>query len=338
MKIVSWNLKNIGYSKLQNKFSTTFSSYGLGGNVLSYITNLVMGSGNWNNITNLSTNPADVFVVIELKTGGNQKGKTISGTCLPTLTAIRDAMNLASNARYGNLDSFKYAYATPVITGYHETVGVIYNTVTLNLQSFYVFRNNTNQKWINPRTPGGAQFQVKADSSTFQVVGIHAPPPKGGNPDLKYKPPIQYCNVLQTINPATMSNTFYMGDFNCNPDSTYEKNSGGMLIDVEPFTDLFSTGYKTNIPNGTLSSVRNKLASGQTGQSQYLNDAYDNIIFNKSLTTGNSAETVVDMIGNARNMNATGTPIVFGSSPATSRSILSMFNKVSDHLPVVIEW
>lgn len=338
MKIVSWNLKNVGYNKLLKNFTPTFSAYGLGGTVLSYITNLVMGANTWNNIANLSTNPADVFVLIELKTGGNQKGKAISGTCLPTLTAVRNAMNAESLARYGNLNTYNYAYATPVITGYHETVGVIYNTVALNLLSFYVFRNNTNQKWINPRTPGGAQFKVKADNSTFQVVGIHAPPPKGGNPDLKYKPPIQYCNVLQTITPAGMSNSFYMGDFNCNPDSTYEKNNGGMAIDVEPFEDLFNMGYKTNIPNGTLSSVRRKLAAGQTGEDQYLNDAYDNIIFNKALTTVNSRETVVDMIGNARNMNAGGTPVVFGTNPATSRSILAMFNKVSDHLPVVIEW
>jgi hypothetical protein len=337
MKIVAWNLKNIGQSKLTNNFSPTFSAYGLGGNVLSYMTNLVMGSNVWSNVADLSTNPADVFVVIELKTGGSQKGKAVSATCTNTLTQIRNAMNTASNVRYGNLNTYNYAYAIPTITGYHETVGVIYNTRSLTLNNFNVFRNNTNNKWINPRTPGGAQLKITATNDIFQVIGIHAPPPKG-KASIKYRPPIQYCNVLQTIGPAAMTNTFYMGDFNCNPGSTYEKNSGGMLIDVEPFTDLFAQGFKTDIANGDLSSVRTKLAKGQTGQEQYLSDAYDNIIFNAPLHTGNSKEVIVDMIGEARNFNAGGNPKVFGTNPATSRAVLSMFNKVSDHLPVVIEW
>lgn len=335
MKIVSWNLKNIGQSKLSNNFSVTFNAYGLGNDVLDYISGLVMGANRWNAIPGLSTNPADIFVMIELKTSGNQKGKAVGGTCLPTLNDVTARLNTLSNLRYPNPNPpnpwtppYVYSYIVPVIVGYHETVGIIYNTRTLQVVSASAFRNNTNQNWINPRTPYGALFKILANNNTFQVIGIHAPPPKGA-PALKYRPPIDYCRQLTTIQPAAMSSTYFMGDFNCNPASSYTNGNGQVL---QPFTNL--NGYKTFIANGTLSSVRTKIASGLTPPANYLSDAYDNIIFNANLNQGNTGQLVVDMIGNARNMNANPIVVIPVNNPS---AVLNAYNKVSDHLPVVIE-
>ena len=83
MKIVSWNLRNIGNTKLTNTFTQKYLGFGLGNDVADYVAGLVMGSDRWNAVPNLSTNPADIFVVIELKTGGKKKGGAVSGTCIP---------------------------------------------------------------------------------------------------------------------------------------------------------------------------------------------------------------------------------------------------------------
>ena len=335
MKIVSWNLKNIGQTKLGNAFSPTFNAFGLGNNVLDYVSGLVMGTTRWNAVANLTTDPADIFVMIELKTGGHQKGRAVSGTCLPTINAVTAQLNVLSNIRYPNpnppnpwVPPYVYAYATPVIVGYHETVGIIYNTRTLQLLSTHAFRNNTNQNWINPRTPFGSLFRVIGTQNTFQVIGIHAPPPKGAQA-LKYRPPIDYSNFLATTTPAGMTNSFFMGDFNCNPASSYTNGNGVVVV---PFTGM--VGFQTFIPNGTLSSVRTKVAGGLNPPANYLSDAYDNIMFNDPLVAANTQQLVVDMIGQARNMNAI--PIV-NVANTNLVAVLNAFNKVSDHLPVVIQ-
>ena len=61
MKIISWNLKNIGQSKLTNKLSPVLAAAGLGGTVLEYITKLVMADNAWRNIT--TANPADILLI-----------------------------------------------------------------------------------------------------------------------------------------------------------------------------------------------------------------------------------------------------------------------------------
>ncbi|WPV64835.1 hypothetical protein [Chitinophaga sp. LS1] len=333
MKIVSWNLKNIGDNKLNNPFSPIFNAFGLGNNVIDYITGLVMGNPCWNAVPNLSTNPADIFVVIELKTGGSQKGKAISGTCLPTLNNIKAKLNTLAKKNYSNNQNptYEYDYIVPQITGYHETVGILFNTKKLKVLSAQAFRNNTTQNWINPRTPYGAKFQVLNSTDSFQVVGIHAPPPKGAD-GVKYRPPINYCTILPTIELATMNNTFIMGDFNCNPASYYNKEQvGGQQVQVFPFTPGLAT-YITLIPNGTLSSVRTKPANSMQPPANYLSDAYDNIIYNTVLQNGQ--ELVVDLIGKARNMNANNT-LLAGTNLL---ALVNAYNIVSDHLPVVIEW
>lgn len=331
MKIVSWNLRNISLNKLGNAFSPTFNAYGLGNNVLDYVSALVMGAARWNAIPNLTTNPADIFVMIELKTGGSQKGQAVSGNCLPALNAVVAALNTLVGIRYPNNQNppYQYAYATPLVIGRNETVGIIYNTVSVKLLSATAFRNYNNQKWINPRSPFGAMFQVKANNVAFQVVGLHAPPPKGAAA-LKYRPPIDYCVQLPTTIPAGMANSFFMGDFNCNPASTYTNGAGTV---VAPFTGL--PAYVTQIPNGTLSSVRVKVASANPAPANYLSDAFDNIIYNDPIPVANVQQLVVDTIGGARNMNVV--PIV-NIPNANLTGVLNAYNRVSDHLPVAMEW
>lgn len=337
MKIVSWNLKNIGANKLNRQFSPTVRGYGLGNTVQDFIVNLVAGGAMWNNVADLSVNPADVFVIIELKTGGYRKGYPISGTCIPTLTALTNALNTNVNNRFGNLTNYRYSYAVPVITGRHETVGVIYNNRRLLLLSFHAFRNNNNNNWINPRTPAGAQLQIQGTTNAFQVVGIHAPPPKGSG-DLRYRPPIQYCNFLDTTNPAGMADSFFSGDFNCAPNDYYVRNIPGGTQDVYPLTAMDNLNYETWIPDGTLSSVRRRIAQAYyPNEDSYMSEAYDNMITNRTFVN-NPDQVVVDMIGHARNMNGFGNPLVWGSSQPTSRSLLSAYNSVSDHMPVVLEW
>jgi hypothetical protein len=338
MKIVSWNLRNIGQTKLTNTFGQTFNAFGLGNNVVDYVAGLVMGTNRWNAVPNLSTNPADVFVVIELKSGGNQKGKAISGTCIPTLNDIKAKLNTMVGVRYPANPNppYIYDYVIPQVVGYHETVGILFNTQRLQLTSAQAFRNNSNQNWINPRTPYGAMFTIKNSNpvQTLQVVGIHAPPPsnKGGNA-VKYRPPIDYSNVLRYINPVSLTNTFIMGDFNCNPNSRY---TNGNNVQVAPFQGLLGANFRTFVPNGTLSSVRTKPANANPVPSNYLSDAFDNIIFYvPSFTAQNTNELVVDMIGQARDMSQQNTPNI---STTNLVALVNAYNVVSDHMPVVIEW
>jgi hypothetical protein len=334
MKIISWNLKNIGQSKLTNTFGQAFNAFGLGNNVVDYISGLVMGTSRWDAVPGLTTNPADVFVVIELKTGGNQKGKAVSGTCIPTLNDIVAKLNTLVGIRYpGNLNPpYHYNYVIPLIVGYHETVGIIFNDKALTFVGANAFRNSTNNTWINPRTPYGAQLKQNATNANFQVVGIHAPPPKGAD-GIKFRPPIDYSNLLQNITPAGLVNTFIMGDYNCNPASRYTNGFGNQIA---PFQGLLGVNFRTFIPNGTLSSVRTKPANALAPPANYLNDAYDNLIFYvPTLLPASTSEIVVDMIGQSRDLSKPTKPNI---STTNLVALVNAYNKVSDHMPVVIEW
>lgn len=326
MKIISWNLKNVGQTKLAKSFSPGFNALGLGNTVLDYVSRVVMGDAAWNAIPNFSTNPADLFVVVELKSGGRQKGMAVSGTCIPTISALTTQLNAIAQARYPL--SYQYKYVVPAITGYHETVGVIFNTVTLDLDVAQSVRDSTTNRWINPRTPYLAQFTIKSTGSTFQVVGVHAPPPNGSDA-VRFRPPIDFCRKLPTIQAAGLANTFLTGDFNCNPADSY---TTGMEAQVQPFAEL--PAYITKIPNGTLSRVRTEVARGEAPPANYLSGAYDNIMFNATEPAA-VTETVVDLIGNARNMSKSPPPNV---SETNTTLVLNAYNAVSDHLPVVIEW
>ena len=56
MKIVSWNLKNIGHRKLVKQMNAIVAAAHYGNNVLDFMMNVVMGRNIWNG-TNLSAVP-----------------------------------------------------------------------------------------------------------------------------------------------------------------------------------------------------------------------------------------------------------------------------------------
>ncbi|MGL5891067.1 MAG: hypothetical protein ACRC3B_14355, partial [Bacteroidia bacterium] len=73
--------------------------------------------------------------------------------------------------------------------------------------------------------------------------------------------------------------------------------------------------------------------------------AYDNILYDPQGNMVNPAGSVLDMIGNAR--NATNGQITVGNNqynagasfyPNCVIQLLNNYNKVSDHMPVVIEF
>lgn len=327
MKIISWNLKNISNSKLSNTFSQKFIGFGLGNDVGDYITGLIMGCNRWNSVPNLSTDPADVFVVIELKTGGERKGSDVSGNCIPTLQNLVTRLNTLVKRRYPGKSSpsYQYAYVTPLVIGYRETVGVIYNKAKLQYLSSRVERNT--KGYLCPRSVFSVDFETRG-GKVFTVAGLHAPPPSGGA-DTKYRAPINYSNLLYTIPAATTADTFFVGDFNTDPSYSYPYGSGKA---VRPFYNL--AGFSTKLPGRTLSSVRTSVNNYYTPPANYLSDALDNIIFNAS-PPGSIRETVVDMIGQARDMNRPSWPGVAGTNLTL---VFNAFNVVSDHLPVVIEF
>lgn len=326
LKIISWNLKNVSANKLDNTFQPKFRSYGLGDNVLGYIVNVVMGAANqWKGV--VSQTPADLFVVIELKTGGSKKGDAVSGQCVPTLTKIVNAMNTyATNAKL----NYTYDAAIPLVTGQHETVGFIFNTKVLTLVKVEVEKDTVSASYLPGRTPLVATFSLVAQPlDTIRFSGIHDPPPSGAA-DVRMRPPIDYCVRLVNTPSANIKNTLFLGDFNCQPSDYYTKKGAK----VYPFANLVPIGYGTRLPNNSLSSVRRRLDPEEMGPDAYLSAAYDNIIFWMPGTVP-SDEYVPDLIGNAKNVNAMPVEALY---PTNGRAVLNAYNTVSDHLPVLIEF
>lgn len=312
MKIISWNLKNIGANKLANAFTPAFQAYGLGNNVLDYMMNVVMGSAVWNNIN--PTVPADIFVVIELKCGGHNKGYQPPGPVSPTLQAITAAMNLVVANTPAYVGNYNYNFVNPLIVGRHEAVGVIFNTVALNYVNSGVLRDN-NLRLINPRTPFYTQFTTVVGGNNLNVIGLHAPPPKGGN-NVKYRPPIQFANKVATVPELANPNTMVMGDYNCAPNSVYNSGAGNMGWNF--------VGYNTAIPNGTLTSVRQRVANAQPPPANYLSGPYDNLL--RNFNPPGTIQAVLDTIGNARD-------VTVNPAGATNLNVvLRNYNRVSDHL------
>ncbi|MCB0429497.1 MAG: hypothetical protein H6585_02525 [Flavobacteriales bacterium] len=322
MKIVSWNLKNIGQTKLGNNFTATIANKGLGNNVGDYINRVVMGNVAWTNI--LTANPADIFIVIELKTGGHQKGKPVSGTCIPTITTITANMNNYVNGT-ALAANYTYNYVTPQVVGYHEAVGIIFNTQRLTFAGNGVLRDNNNL-YINPRTPYGATFTINGTANQINVVGIHAPPPSGGA-NIRFKPPIDFARKVATVPQLATPNSMVSGDYNCDPTSTYTNGFGNQV-------GWNFAGYGTLLAPNTLSSVRNKVANGNPPPANYLSDAYDNLLFNFAAPMG-TTQLVADVIANARDMTQNPPTALY---PGNLVALVNNYNKVSDHLPVVIEF
>lgn len=328
MKIISWNLKNIGPAKLTRDFAASYSAFGLGGNVLNYITKVVTGDPAWSNLE--STKPADIFVVVELKTGGKTKGDPGNSSCLVVLPTLVNALNSVVAARQDVSNDYLYRSVTPLVTGFHETIGIIYNSKSLTLKSSGILPDLTTNAEFIPRVPFGAQFELVAQAGTsIYVAGIHSPPPEG-NSRLKYRKPINYNRLLANVAYAGTTNAFFAGDFNCNPASSYMSDTGAAVF---PFSNIPT--FITRLPNGTLSSVRQKLNTAKPAPASYLSDSFDNIICNYALPA-TATEVVPDLIGNARNMNAAGTPGVFAANQET---VFTAYSKnVSDHLPIITEF
>lgn len=314
MKIISWNLKNIGINKLANGFTAAFQAYGLGNNVLDYMMNVVMGNNAWNNINTLV--PADIFVIIELKCGGHAKGYLPPGPASPTLQAITAAMNMVVANTPAFIGNYNYNFVNPLIVGRHEAVGVIFNTHALNFVTTGVLRDN-NLRLINPRTPNYVGFTTVVGGNNLNVIGIHAPPPKGGT-NVKYRPPIQFANKVATVPELALPDTLIMGDYNCSTNSVYNSGAGNIGWNF--------AGYNTSIPNGTLTSVRQKVANTQPPPANYLSGPYDNLL--RNINPPGTIQVVLDTIGNARNIT------INPNGPTNLNVVLRNYNKVSDHLPL----
>lgn len=331
MKIISWNLKNVSANKLNNVFQPKFQANGLGNNVLDYVINVVMGATPWAGV--VSQTPADLFVIIELKTGGDAKGSAISGKCEPTLKLIVDAMNAYVKLNGLGATNYTYDATIPLVTGYHETVGFVYNTQVLTSLSTAVERNSVTGYYLLPRTPLVATFDIVArPGSKCRFSGIHDAPPSGAE-DVRMRPPIDFCNLLVNTPSAKIPDTCFLGDFNCQPSDSYTKADKTV---VHPFTGLNISplGYSTALAPDSLSSTRQSIDSEEMGQAAYLSAAYDNAIFWMPGTTP-TAEYVPDLIGRAKNVNVIPNADLY---PAKQVSLLNAYHKVSDHLPVIMEF
>lgn len=323
MKMIFWNLRNVGSTKLGKTFSPAVVASGVGNNVGEYIVRLVMGMAPWAGIN--PGGPADVFVVIELKSGGHVKGRAANGTAIPTLAALVNAMNAVANAGLvppNTNPNFQYDAVPPLVVGRHETVGVIYNVRRLQLTHSGILRDDVNNRNILPRAPFRARV-VDGGNVPGNIVGIHAPPPKGGAPNT-YRPGIQFANSLTNSNQLAVQNqmnpeaTFVGGDFNCDPTNTYGA----------PAVAFNMAGYATSLAANTLSSVRRGVNNNLAPPANYLSGAYDNVMHAfPGGAPGGLAEAVFDLIGS----NA-------ALYPGSVRMLLNNYNKVSDHMPVALRF
>jgi hypothetical protein len=324
VKIVAWNLKNLGSSKLRNLFNPVITAAGLGNDVGDYIVGVVMGRAVWNNVVSAAL--PDLFVVVELVSGGTAKGTAASGTALPTLAWIVGAMNAEANAGFvapNTNANYQYASVPCQVIGHHETVGIVYNTRALTYVNSGVVRDDVNNRYFLPRTLFRAEFTDVAAGTNLNVVGLHAPKPSGTAPN-KYRDGIQYANgltrstVLDVANQMLPIDTFVMGDFNCDPTYTYGN----------PAVAFAMAGYATTLAPVTYSSMRGTIAATNPQPTNYLSDAFDNLLhaFSNGVPVGGAATSVPDLIGGA---------------PLYPGSLLMLFNnywRVSDHLPVVFEY
>ncbi len=334
MRIVAWNLKNIGQTKLSNTFSALIGQSRLGNCVLDYMMKVVMADAAW---TPYVSDPADVFLIVELKSGGKTKGAPATGTAIPTLTTILAAMNKVAQARKLT-GTYAYAGIDPLVIGYHECVGIVYNTKRLTYapNSAAVLRDATG--YVGPRAPFYAAFTT-ANNNRLAVVGIHAPPPSGSQ-QAKFRLPVLYTQRLAEVpelNQAAMNAQqeplCIGGDFNCDRRSSFTLYVKKKATQVTAFSDLVTNyQYSTQLANGTLSSMRRTLGTVKPPvNTNYLSGAYDNI-FAKALGLQNPpTQRVLDLIGNARDTTPQPATALY---PARVAALFNAYWVVSDHMPV----
>lgn len=356
MKIVSWNLKDIGTGKLAGTLPW-FNNRGLGVNVLDYITKVVAADPIWQHVT--GANPADVFVVVELVTGGTSKGSASTGSSLTSMTHFVNALNAAVAAN----PAFHYSAVTPaLVTGHNECVGVIYNDLRLahaGAADMGVLRLAANNRYLLPRTPYWVRFtEVAVPYTPLNIVAVHAPTTTPGTNS--YRDPINWCNSLDGVTRisqagfAAPERTLLVGDFNCGPVVSYTKrvrDAAGNVNDVntQAFTQLITTcNFRSEIPHlppqpvpaqivpaATLTSLRSVVVHANPAPTNYLKEAYDTILYQLG-GAGGVASTVWDLIGQARNANSN--PVGVALYPADVVLLVQNYWAVSDHLPVAIEY
>jgi hypothetical protein len=323
MKLMFWNIQKLGDTKLSQRLPQAITGVNqMGNNKLDYIVKVATGANVWQNAT--TAVPVDVFVIVELVSGGKGKGGAGTGACTRALPRIRAAMNLAVNQQ-----NYLYASVAPLIVGFHEVVGVIYNTRTLTNPQSSVSRNTQNQ-FLNPRSPFRVQFDQVNAVPKLNIFGIHGPTSQPTSEN--YKDAIVYTNAMSSIAAISQTNvvprvpTFIGGDFNVDPKNTYGSGNGSKKTKVPAFQTLDNANYKITLPNGTLTSLRNRIDNNQVPPKNYLSQPYDNIVF--TLPAGQLAPNVLaaDLIGQA--------PTYAGHEVATFNGARG----VSDHLPLTIQW
>ncbi len=318
-----WNIFKLGSSKLKNKMNqAVIANNGLGNTALDYIVKVATGNAVWVNAT--TTTPVDVLVIVELISGGATKGAPGTGSCLRSLNAIKAALNGTTTAAY------RYAYVPPLVTGFHETVGVLYNNKSLTYVNSAAMRNTSNA-FLLPRTPLWAQFNVIGanPARVLNIVGIHGPTSVPAS--LDYKDSVSYTNQLGLVgqlNQAALNpkqDTCIGGDFNCDPLNSYKSGNGSKGAKITAFTDLTgSYGYVITLANGTLTSIRDAMDNTKTPPANYLSEPYDNIVFRLPSQMVNPPVNRVNLIGQA---------------PVFATNAVASFNaarSISDHLPLTI--
>jgi len=330
MKIINWNLKNVGVTKLNKPLPAKIQVAGLGDTVLEYVTKVVMGDPVWEGV--ISEDPVDVFVVIELICQQTyERGVPAVGSSIRTLELLKNTMNTICDNR-GIEGEYQYDYVEPLTIGDHkkgEAIGVIYNERVLTYTDSDVLTENGQR--INPRSPFLAQFDIIGTDQSLSIVGIHAPPMNGNDAT----DPIKYCNALANI--AELRNmdgdVLIMGDYNCNPTSTYLNNNRYI-----GFNNPLIVGFSTLLqPSPTLTSVRSYNHANEIEPANYLSQAFDNIFHKiEDLDIANSETKRLDLIRYAYDDD--NEEYLYDDTFYRNTLVERFFTLISDHLPVVINY
>ncbi|MEM0995437.1 MAG: hypothetical protein AAGN35_00070 [Bacteroidota bacterium] len=345
LKFISWNLKNVSRNKLQKQFTAGFQALGMGNTVMDYIVNVVLGTEVWEDV--ISPKPADMFVIIELKTGGRRKGAPVSGSCIPSLTLVRNALNAAIPTNGYDPMEYQYDFLVPLVAGRYETMGFLYNTrvfrpdPTPGAVSVVAERDQVTNTYLDGRTPLVAQLQfVQNPAVTMRWSAIHDRPPQGAA-NIRFRPPISFCRRLPNTPSAAVTNTFFLGDFNCQPTNYYVNGAGNNVYPFGTAANLFANlpNYGTTLPDNSLTSVRKSLVNPPPDptdpKSAYLSSPYDNSIYWAQNLLGGVETEVPDLIGEAKD-HTFNPPIPL--YPGRGRIVLNAYNRVSDHMPVITEF
>lgn len=323
MKIMFWNLLNLGNTKLNKGLNqAVIGANGMGNNILDFIVNVSTGQAVWQNAT--SQVPADVFVIVELKSGGTMKGNAGNGACLQVLPRVVQAMNALVDAQH-----YVYASVPPLVIGRHEVVGVVYNTRTLNNPQGSVVRNVQNN-FLRPRTPFLVEFNEIATNTPLNIVGIHGPTSKPASGDfrsaVRYTNNLAKCAAIQQQGNNPKHRTYIGGDFNVDPLNSYVLGNNKKRRKILAFSALEAGRYAITLANNTLTSLRRALNNNYPQPENYLSQPYDNIPFLMPNVNPLPPVARVDVIGNAP------------TYAASQRATFNAARKVSDHLPMTIEW